>query len=485
MIQLIGLLMAASFLSSPWACAPDLTGTRWRCAEQTDCVEGWVCNQREGYCEPATVGTEGIFDDRLVFGMSAPITTGPVELGIGMQSGIESFFAHINRAGGIHNRRVELMALNDGYEPDAALQNTQDLVGNRRVFASIGNVGTPTAQVTVPYVVEHRSIFFGAYTGAGLLRKDPPDRYVFNYRASYREETEAVVKYFTSVREPAIPPQNIWVLPQGENSNGTLDAYGQSGFDGVAAALKTNFGISASDISFETYQRNTLDVANAVTAFLQWLGNGQRTLSNGRHQAMVVMVPTAEPAAAFIKAVLDEVGFIKSSTDAAVSQFGLTMAEMDEIRKSSEIVFSSVSFVGSNRVAEVLKAYGTYEDPENGARSYCSGVIVTQVVPFYNGNSTVAIEYRDDFMAYDSNLQPGFVSMEGYLVARLMVEGLRRHGRDLTVESLVNTLESLDGVDLGTGELLGFSAADHQASHRVFGSMLNDDCLFVELGLTP
>ena len=61
-------------------------------------------------------------------------------------------------------------------------------------------MGTPTAVVALPYALDRKILFFGAFTGAGLLRNDAPDRYVFNYRASYAEETAAVVNYLVKVR---------------------------------------------------------------------------------------------------------------------------------------------------------------------------------------------------------------------------------------------------------------------------------------------
>src|SRR5262249_48822731 len=69
-----------------------------------------------------------------------------------------------------------------------------------QVFGVVGNVGTPTAVVALPYALERKMLFFGAFTGAGLLRSDPPDRYVFNYRASYAEETAATVHYLVKGR---------------------------------------------------------------------------------------------------------------------------------------------------------------------------------------------------------------------------------------------------------------------------------------------
>src|SRR6202023_3292614 len=71
-----------------------------------------------------------------------------------------------------------------------------------QVFGIIGNVGTPTAVVAVPYALERRMLFFGAFTGANVLRHDPPDRYVFNYRASYAEETDAAVNQLKLQKPP-------------------------------------------------------------------------------------------------------------------------------------------------------------------------------------------------------------------------------------------------------------------------------------------
>ena len=100
-----------------------------------------------------------------------------------------------------------------------------------QVFGIIGNVGTPTAAVAVPYALERKMLFFGAFTGANMLRNDPPDRYVFNYRASYVEETDAVVRYLVKMRR--IPPQQIAVFAQ-------QDSYGDAGFAGVAKALRAH-----------------------------------------------------------------------------------------------------------------------------------------------------------------------------------------------------------------------------------------------------
>src|SRR5262249_29366812 len=122
--------------------------------------------------------------DELKIGMSGALTGPAQALGQGMKAGIEAYFARVNAAGGVAGHMLRLVALDDGYEPARAGANVRKLIEVERVFAILGNPGTPTAAVAVPIAVEHKVPFFGAFTGAGLLRKTPPDRYVINFRAS-------------------------------------------------------------------------------------------------------------------------------------------------------------------------------------------------------------------------------------------------------------------------------------------------------------
>ena len=118
----------------------------------------------------------GVTDTEIVFGMSAPFSGPAKELGRGMKTGIDLAFASANEAGGVNGRKLRLVALDDGYEPERTRAVMKDLADTRNVFGFIGNVGTPTAEVAVPFTLEKRMLFFGPFTGAGLLRRDPPDR---------------------------------------------------------------------------------------------------------------------------------------------------------------------------------------------------------------------------------------------------------------------------------------------------------------------
>src|ERR1700738_2394681 len=150
-----------------------------------------------------------------------------------------------------------------------------------QVFGIIGNVGTPTAVVAVPYALERRLLFFGAFTGDSVLRHDSSDRYVYNYRVSYAEETDAVVRYLVKMRR--LQPRQIAVFAQ-------QDAYGDSGFAGVAKAFRA-LGAGDGAILRLNYPRNTVDVDDAVKQL-----KAQKTPIKA-----VVMVATYRAAAKFIE----------------------------------------------------------------------------------------------------------------------------------------------------------------------------------------
>jgi ABC-type branched-subunit amino acid transport system substrate-binding protein len=147
-----------------------------------------------------------------------------------MKQGIEAAFNAANANGGVYGRQLRLVAADDGYEPTRTAATMKQLYEKDQVFGLVGNVGTPTAVVALPYALDRKMLFFGAFTGAGLLRNDPPDRYVFNYRASYAEETAAVVNYLVKVRR--LLPEQIAVFAQ-------QDAYGDAGFAGVEKAIRS------------------------------------------------------------------------------------------------------------------------------------------------------------------------------------------------------------------------------------------------------
>jgi ABC-type branched-subunit amino acid transport system substrate-binding protein len=361
----------------------------------------------------------GVTDTEIRFGMAAPFSGSARELGRQMKLGIDTAFGVVNAAGGAHGRQLKLIAADDGYEPTRTAEVMKQLYEKDQVFGIVGNVGTPTATVAVPYALEQRMLFFGAFTGAGLLRRDPPDRYVFNYRASYAEETDAVVRYLVKIRR--VRPDQIAVFAQ-------QDGYGDAGFAGVAKAIRAlQGGIGDANILRLNYKRNTVDVDEAVASL---------RLSKTPIKA-VIMVPTYRAAARFIEKTRD---------------------------LFPGMIYTNVSFVGSTALAQELMLLGS---------KYADGVIVTQVVPPVEGYSSLVLDYKAALAKYFPGEAPDYVSLEGYVAAGLLAEGLKRTGPEPDIEKLVETLENLRDLDIGVGTPVSFSRADHQGSHKIWGTQLD------------
>ncbi|MBI1833165.1 MAG: ABC transporter substrate-binding protein, partial [Planctomycetes bacterium] len=378
------------------------------------------------------VGAYWIFgrgEREIVLGMSGPLNGPSKELGREMELGIKIYLRHINDQGGIHGRKLRLIALDDGYEPDSAIDNMKKLREDHKVFAVIGNIGTPTALKTVPYAVDNKMLFFGAFTGARVLRKVPPDRYVFNYRASYEEETAKIVEYLVEIRKDKVLPEHIAVFAQN-------DGYGDAGFNGVAKVMREKYKRDANKILRVGYERNTIQVHDAV-----------KTILKRTDLRAVVMVGTYKPITEFIRQIKDA---------------------------GRDMIFTNVSFVGSEALADGLKELGP---------KYAEGVIVTQVVPPIDLGASIVLKYHELRKKYYPNERATFSSLEGYISTALFIEGLKRAGDDPTPEKVIDALEQINGLDLGTGSTLSFSSSEHQASHTVWATVLDKTGTFRVLDL--
>jgi branched-chain amino acid transport system substrate-binding protein len=360
----------------------------------------------------------GVTDSEILFGISAPFTGAAKELGNQMKLGIQTAFNLANDAGGIDGRQVKLVVADDGYEPTRTTDTMKQLFEKQQVFGFVGNVGTPTAVVALPYALQNHALFFGAFTGADLLRRVPPDRYVFNYRASYAEETDAVVRYLVKMRH--LRPDQIAVFAQ-------HDAFGDAGFTGVAKGMRALRGDDSAILRLD-YERNTVDVDNAVASL-----RAHKTPIKA-----VVMVAAYRAAAKFIEKTRD---------------------------LYPGMIYTNVSFVGSTALAGELMLLGP---------RYANGVIVTQVVPAVDGYSSAILKYRNALTKYFPGEAPDYVSLEGYVDGTLLLEGLRRAGPKPDTEALVDALENLRNFDVGLGTPISFSQSDHQGSHKIWATQLDD-----------
>ncbi len=362
--------------------------------------------------QTSSVQSPGITADEILVGSSLALGGHAGYLGTQTLHGALAYIKHVNLQGGIHGRRIKVITYDDGYDPPRCVTNTQKLIVQDKVFTLFCYVGTPTTVKILPLVEEARIPVVGMFTGANALR-DPLNRYLINVRASYYQETGAAVKHLVE----SMKLEKIAVFYQ-------YDAYGFDGLKGAEIALRR---YSLVPVATGTYIRGTLDV-----------DEGLRKIMAARAEA-VVMIGTYEPCAKFIR--------------------------LSGKRQFSP-VFYNVSFVGADELARLL---GQVDKK----------IIVTQVVPPPEVSDTNkalwgAREYVALLKQYYPMDQPNFVSLEGYINAKVLVEGLERAGRNLNRETFINAIESIQKLDLGIANLLSFSPKDHQGLERVYFTHLQD-----------
>ncbi|MDO9250794.1 ABC transporter substrate-binding protein [Hydrogenophaga sp.] len=199
----------------------------------------------------AQAQSEGVSDNRIVLGQSAPFSGAAMQLGLQFNLGAQLHFDALNALGGVNGRRIEIARLDDGYEPERCAANTRQFIQDG-VFALFGYIGTPTSLVALPLATEARTPFFAPFTGAQALR-EPFNRYAIHVRASYFDETAAIVRQTTSVgiKKMAVFYQN--------------DAYGKAGLEGVTRALKA---LDLEPVAVGTVERNATDVSQALKDIL-------------------------------------------------------------------------------------------------------------------------------------------------------------------------------------------------------------------------
>ena len=301
----VGLAVVASCIailaacSSPTPSEDGLNGTPQATATP---VEGG--NDTPSGTGPASSGEPGVSDRRILFGQSAAFSGPAQELGKNMRIGIKAAFDEVNEQGGVHGRQLDLVFMDDAYEPEAAIANTINLIEQEGVFALIGAVGTPTSRSATPVAASAGVPYIAPFTGAAFLR-DPELSNVVNLRASYNQETEEMVARLTQ----DLGVERIAVVYQD-------DSYGLAGYGGVLLALERR---DMQLVATGVYPRNTTAIKTALLELR--LGNPEAVIIIGAYQPVASLISWAR-------------------------HIGM------------DAIFMTVSFVGSRALAQELGSWG-------------------------------------------------------------------------------------------------------------------------------
>jgi ABC-type branched-subunit amino acid transport system substrate-binding protein len=368
-------------------------------------------------------------------GMSAAFKGTAAGLGTEFYRGAQAYYEEINARGGVHGRTITVVGLDDNYEPLPCVKNTIQLLEKDHVFFLSNYVGTPTLTRALPVIkryADQQVLLVGNFTGAQPQREAPYGEHVFNVRASYRQEMSSLVERFWG-----IGARTIGVYSQ-------ADAYGRSGTDGVARALAARGARVAVETTYPRGARFEDDMGPAVNALRR--AGVDVVLCTGAYQGCGAFVRTAR-------------------------DLGWT------------VPISNVSFVGSDAMLRLLIQHG-----KATGRDYTRALVNSQVVPSYDDVSLPGVvEYRTLMERRSPAVPPAlrddkytpqtysFISLEGFINARVIVEALRRAGPNPTRLGLRQALESLKNFDLGIGAPLNFGPERHQGLDSVYFTRIDGE----------
>lgn len=364
--------------------------------------------------------------DRYVLGMSAAFTGPSGGLGIELYRGSMAYFVPLNARGGIGGRTVEIVTMDDGYQPDPVVENTIEFLKAEDIQCLFNYVGTPTVTRILPLLNGYkggRKLLFFPFTGAEPQRQPPYKPFVFNLRASYLQELAGLVERFVALNR-----SRMAVFYQ-------ADAYGRGGWEGARRALEAKGSKLACEATYRRGVRFEESMARQVEILKQ--AKPDVILSVGSYAACAA--------------------FIRDARD-----LGL------------DVPIANVSFVGSEHLLALLEGAGR----EQG-RDYTRDLINTQVVPSYEDLSLPAVrEYRERMDSIrptppdmaDPGYRPlpySFTGFEGYLNAKVMAHILEIYSKNPGM-GLGRAAESVKDLDIGIDAPVNLNPSRHQGLDRVY-----------------
>lgn len=348
--------------------------------------------------------------EEVVVAQIAPLSGVLATTGAQMVLGGKVYFDAVNERGGVHGAKIKHLVFDDGYKIDETVRITKELTAKPEVVALFGLAGTANVgKLLSDRILERGGMpLVAPYTGGEPLRT-PFNPWIFHVRAGYVDEAEQMVRQLTT-----LGITRVAILYQD-------DAFGQSGRDGVQAALQRR---GHELVAQATYDRLKPEVDGAVQKILV-----------AQAQA-VIMIAVNKPAALFVKKYRQAGG--------GGQLFNISVVDPAEL----------VKFGGIDNVR---------------------GLGISQVVPYpYQPSLPVVREFHEAMKKYAPDQAVNYTNFEEFLGAKVLVEGLRRAGPKPTRKKLLDALASLIDHDLG-GIRVSYGSSNRVGSRYVEVTVIGGD----------
>ncbi|OHR70870.1 hypothetical protein HMPREF3291_06465 [Bacillus sp. HMSC76G11] len=343
--------------------------------------------------------TQGVTDDEILIGHLGP-QTGPVAVYDYFRKGIDSYFKYVNENGGVNGRKLKLIAYDDQYQPSKTVQLASRIVEEDKVFAMLGNICTPCNTAAKSTYVKTGIPMIMVSTGAQEFVNPPIKNYFGSSILNYRVESRVFLDF--AVKE--LKAKKITIVFQN-------DDYGKEGLTAVKESIKDYDGV---EIEAEIpYVAGDTDFSSQA-----------QHLSKAKPDA-VMMFATPNPAANLKKEMykigLKDVPYIVSSVGANDrNQFNLAGKDIWE---------------------------GTYS-----AAAF--------PMPDVSDDSSMKLYVERFSKDYPNDPIDGF-AQNGWAIAEVLVEALKKTGKDLTWDKLYETMYTFDNWDGSIYEGVSFSKDNH------------------------
>lgn len=351
----------------------------------------------------------GVTDNTILLGQTVGVTgtvAGPVKE---MNEGANAYFKLVNKQGGVHGRKIEMIVLDDKFDPALTLANAETLIKKEGVFALFQGRGTPHTQGILPLLEANNVPLVAPSTGAAVFHT-PVNRLLFNIRAKYQDEVVKAVEHFATIGISAIGILHV------------DDAFGLDGLEGFKKGMAAR---KLTPVTITKFARVKPDYDAAAAEVIK------------ANPAALVIVSSAKNTVEVIKAIR---------------------------AKGSQMQIMTMSNNSSDSFVKDLGPAGT-------------GVMVTQITP---APHLVTTQLGQEFKlaAKASGATVSYAAMEGFVNAKVLVEGLRRAGPKLTREGFLRAMESMRRVDFG-GLMVTYGPDDHTGSEYVELTMIGKDGRFM------
>jgi branched-chain amino acid transport system substrate-binding protein len=361
----------------------------------------WTMKAGRRILAAAALALGGIANAEILITQVIPMT-GPVARdGKEASIGAKVYFDALNAAGGVAKQKVRHVIIDDQYKPDETIRLMRKAAVDT-TLAFILPIGSPSmTKVLKEQILEEVKIpVVGVIPGAETLR-NPGSRYLFHVRAGDKAQIDRVVEQALTVGQKRLAVLHVEI------------PFGKAGLALVEQGLK--------QAGLEPVARATVPMGGADAADVRYV----EIVRKAQPDMVVLLAPPSQGAQA-----------IKTLRTA-----GLT------------VPITTLNYVDTDSVCKIA------------GEANAKGVSMVQVFPNVR-NKTIPIvrDFNEHFKRHGpANTEPNYTNLEGYVTARVLVEGIRRAGATPTRESVLKALEGMSDVDLG-GFRVNYSPTNHVAS---------------------